>query len=344
MTTGSTTHTAANIAEHIGGTLAAGPADTPITGISDFNEAQPGDITLIGTQRYADRWPSCPATAALVLRDLNCPNVDGKTLIHVDNADLSFSKALTLFAPPPIHTEPGIHPTATVHASATFGKDVSIGAYCTIGPGVVLGDRCTLYNNVTILDHSQLGDDCTVWSGVVIRDRCTIGHRFTVHPNSVIGADGFGYRPETTEQGTYLVKTPQIGTVIIGNDVEVGANSCIDRAKCNATVISDGCKIDNLVQIGHNCRLGRMVVVSGCTGIGGSTVIGDGTMIGGHVAITDHATIGPGVQIAGGTQVASDLKAGGTYAGSPARLFRDTVRENAALRKLPALLKQQRRR
>jgi len=167
VTTGSTTHTAANIAEHIGGTLAAGPADTPITGISDFNEAQPGDITLIGTQRYADRWPSCPATAALVLRNLNCPDVDGKTLIHVDNADLSFSKTLALFAPPPIHTEPGVHPTATVHPSATFGKDVSIGAYCTIGPGVVLGDRCTLYNNVTILDHSQLGDDGTVWPGVV---------------------------------------------------------------------------------------------------------------------------------------------------------------------------------
>lgn len=343
MSTGPITHSSAQIAEHVGGEL-TGPADTPLTGISDFNEAQPGQLTLIGNPKYAKRWSTCEAAAALVLRDLDCPNTNGKPLIYVDNADLAFSKALLLYAPPPLQLNEGIHPTAIVHPTARIGNHTRIGANTLIGPGVTIGENCTLHNNVTVLEQTTLGNDCTLWSGVVVRERCTIGDRCIIHPASVIGADGFGYRPEMTAQGPRLVKTPQIGTVIIGNDVEIGANSCIDRAKCNATIIGDGCKIDNLVQIGHNCQLGKMVVVSGCTGIGGSTVIGDGTMTGGHVAISDHVNIGPGVQIGGGTFVLRDLAAGGTYAGSPARPYRDTMREVSALGKLPDLLKQLRRR
>ena len=343
MTTGPITHDTAYICEHVGGEI-TGPTDTPITGISGFNESRPGQLTLIGDQRYADRWPTCNASAALILDNLICPDADGKTLIRVKDADLAFSKALNLYAPPPIQLEDGIHPTAAIHPTAIIGQNTRIGAHCMIGAGVTIGDHCTLHHNVTILDETTLGDHCTFWPGVVVRDRCTIGHQCIIHPNAVIGADGFGYRPEMTEQGPRLVKTPQIGTVTIGDDVEIGANTCIDRAKCNATVISDGCKIDNLVQIGHNCLLGKRVIVSGCTGIGGSTVIGDGTMIGGHAAITDHIEIGAGVQIAGGTQVAGNLAAGGIYAGSPARPIRETMREVTALRKLPDLLKQQRRR
>ncbi len=343
MSTGPITHDTARIAEHVGGEL-VGPTDTPINGISDFNESQPGQLTLIGNQKYADRWPACKASAALILNSLDCPNTNGKTLIRVEDADLAFNKALNLYAPPRIKPDDGVHPTAIVHPTTKIGGNTRIGAHCLIGPGVTLGDNCTLHNNVTILDDTTLGNCCTLWTGVVIRDRCAIGDRCIIHPNAVIGADGFGYRPEMSEQGPRLVKTPQIGTVTIGDDVEIGAGACIDRAKCNATVIGDGCKLDNLVQIGHNCRLGKMVIVSGCTGIGGSTVIGDGTMIGGHVAITDHANIGPGVQLAGGSQVAGDLAAGGTYAGSPARPIRETIREVTALRKLPDLLKQQRRR
>lgn len=336
-------HSAGTIAQHVGGEL-VGSGDIRINGISDFNSVQPGQIALIGTQRYADRWADCPAAAALILRGLECANQPGRALIWVDNADLSFSKVLTLFAPPPVHTEPGIHPTAIVHETASLGSDIRIGPHCLIGPGVSLGDGCVLYNNVTILDHTRIGNQCTFWTGVVVRDRCTIGDRCTVHPNAVIGADGFGYRPEMTEQGPTLVKTPQIGTVQIGDDVEIGAGTCIDRAKCNATIIGDGCKLDNLVQIGHNCRLGRMVIVSGCTGIAGSTTIGDGTLIGGQVAITDHAVIGKGVQIAGATHIAGDIPDGMVYAGSPGRPFRQTMRELKSLRQLPDLLKQMRRR
>lgn len=343
MTTESTTHTAESIAHHVGGEL-IGPGETPITGLSNFDEAQAGQLTLIGTQRFADRWPTCQASVALVKRDLDCPGVKNKALILVDDPDLAFAKALTLYAPPAVHTDPGIHRTAIVHESATLGQGVRVGPNCLIGPGVTIGENGVLHNRVTVMDHTRIGNDCTLWSGVVIRDRCTIGDRCTIHPNAVIGADGFGYRPEMTEHGPRLVKTPQIGTVQIGNDVEIGAGACIDRAKCNATVIGDGCKIDNLVQIGHNCRLGKRVVISGCTGVGGSTTIGDGTIIGGHAAITDHAVIGPGVQLAGGSQVAGDIPGGAAYAGSPARPAREAIREVTALRRLPNLLKQLRRR
>lgn len=343
MSNDSPVHTAGSLAEHVGGEL-AGPGDTVIHGISDFDLAQPGQLTLIGTQRYADRWLDSPASAALISRGLKCANSDTKALIWIDNSDLAFSKALALFAPPPIHIQPGIHPTAVIHETAKLGKDVSVGPHCLIGPGVTIGDGCTLHNRVTLLDHTTIGNHCTLWSGVVIRDRCSLGDRCIIHPNAVIGADGFGYRPEMTPHGPQLVKTPQIGTVRIGNDVEIGANSCIDRAKCNATILGDGCKIDNLVQIGHNCRLGRMVVISGCTGVGGSTVIGDGTMIGGHAAIADHIVIGTGVRLGGGSQVASDVPDGVTYAGAPARPVREALREAHALKRLPDLLKQLRRR
>jgi len=336
-------HHAKAIAQLVGGEL-VGPGDVRLDGVSDFDEAKPGQLTLIGTQRYADRWLQCPASAAVVTRGLDCPNDPKKALIFVDNADLALSKAIVLYEPPPVFTEPGIHPTAIIHPSASLGRDVRVGPHCLIGPDVVIGDHCLLYNNVTLLDQTRIGHHCTLWTGVVIRDRCTLGDRCIVHPNAVIGADGFGYRPETTSQGTRLVKTPQIGTVTIGHDVEIGACATIDRAKCNTTVIGDGSKLDNQVQVGHNCRIGRMVVISGCTGIGGSTVIGDGAVIGGHAAIKDHAYIGAGVQLAGGAQVATDIPDGATYAGSPARPIRETLREMTALRRLPDLLKQLRRR
>ncbi len=343
MTTDTPVHSAGSVTEHVGGEL-VGSSSVRIDGVSDFDHVQPGQLTLIGTQRYADRWADCPADVALIMRGLDCAEQAGKALIWVDNADLAFNKALDLFTPPPVHTEPGVHRTAIVHQTASLGNDVCIGPHCLIGPGVTLGDGCILHNRVTLFDDTRVGSQCTFWTGVVIRDRCTIGDRCAIHPNAVIGADGFGYRPEMTENGPTIVKTPQIGTVQIGHDVEIGAGACIDRAKCNATVIGDGCKIDNLVQIGHNCRIGRMVVISGCTGIGGSTVIGDGTMIGGHAAIADHVVIGKGVQLAGGAMVAGNIPEGSICAGVPARPIREAIREAKALKRLPDLLKQLRSR
>ncbi|MCK4821889.1 UDP-3-O-(3-hydroxymyristoyl)glucosamine N-acyltransferase, partial [bacterium] len=171
----------------------------------------------------------------------------------------------------------------------------------------------------------------------VLRERCQIGNKCIIHPNVTIGADGFGYRP--ADDGKSLVKIPQIGTVIVGDDVEIGAGSCIDRGKFSATSIGNGTKIDNLVQIGHNCRIGRSCVIAGMTGVSGSVTIGDGVIIGGGVGIKDHVTIGNGARIGGKSGVISDVAPGQTVIGFPAGEYKKTLRQWAALKKLPDLYK-----
>lgn len=330
------TMTTQEIADAVEGDL-RGPGDLTITGLEEVRHAEPGQLTFIGSSAYADKWPACRASAALVNRALEVESVDGRALIAVDNADLAVATLLERFAPPHVLPDPGIHPTAIIHPTATLGDDCHIGPFCVIGPDARLGKNCVLHGSVHVMADSSLGNQCTLWPGVVIRERCTLGDRCTLHPNVAIGADGFGYRPAA--DGSGMVKVPQIGTVTIGNDVEIGANSAIDRGKFSATVIGDGCKIDNLVQIGHNCRLGRAVAVSGSTGIAGTVTIGDGVVIGGMVAMKDHITIGQGATLAGASQVMTDVPAGEVWAGSPAQSIHDAKREYAAVRRLPDLVK-----
>jgi UDP-3-O-[3-hydroxymyristoyl] glucosamine N-acyltransferase len=336
------TFTLHEVAARVAGEL-IGDGSAAITGLESIDAAGPGQLTFIGSDAYAKRWPASGATAALVSRKIAhaIALVPGRSLILVNNADLAMAAALELFAPPPPVIEAGIHPTAVLHPTARLGTGVRVGAHCTIGPGVVIGDRCSLYPNVTLLDHATLGDDCVLWPGVVVRDRCAIGHRCILHPNVSIGADGFGYRPSADGKG--LVKVPQIGTVEIGNDVEIGAGSCVDRAKFSATVIGDGCKIDNLCQIAHNCRLGRCVIIAGQVGIAGSATIGDGVMIGGHSAIGDHLTIGAGAVVVAFTAVMRDVEPGAKVAGAPAREARQFFRELSAMTKLPEVLRDMKR-
>ena len=330
------TMTTQQIADAVQGDL-CGPGDLTITGLEEVKHAQPGQLTFIGSSAYVEPWKTCAASAALVDRTLEVDPGEGRALIAVDQPDLAVAALLERFAPPPILPEPGIHPTAIVDPSVTLGDDCRIGPYCVIGPDASLGDGCVLHGSVHVMAQASLGQHCTLWPGVVIRERCTLGDRCILHPSVTIGADGFGYRP--APDGNGMAKIPQIGTVEIGHDVEIGANSAIDRGKFSATVIGDGCKIDNLVQIGHNCRLGRAVAVSGSTGIAGTVTIGDGVVIGGMVAIKDHVTIGAGAILAGGAQVMTDVPPGETWAGSPAQSFPDAKREYAAVRRLPELVK-----
>src|SRR5204863_5521613 len=158
--------------------------------------------------------------------------------------------------------------------------------------------------NVTVLDECTIGNNTVIWSGAVVRERCHIGNDCILHPNASIGADGFGFRPDP-EKG--LVKIPQIGNVVIGNNVEIGANSCVDRGKFSSTVIGDGCKIDNLVQIGHNSKMGRCCLMAGSSGLAGSVTLGDGVIIGGGACISDHVTLGNGVQVGGASGVINDF-------------------------------------
>ncbi|HEX7010779.1 MAG TPA: UDP-3-O-(3-hydroxymyristoyl)glucosamine N-acyltransferase [Phycisphaeraceae bacterium] len=333
--------TTQQIAQEVGGEL-VGPADLRIDGLEELALAQPGQLTFIGEGKYAGRWASSQASAALVSRGIQVEPGPGRALIFVDNADLAMAALLERFAPSAVLPPVGVHPTAVVDPTARLGEQVRIGPLCVIGPGVVVGDRCVLHSSVTLMQEVTIGADCVLWPGVVIRERCTVGDRCILHSNVNIGADGFGYRPDP--QGRGLVKITHIGTVQIGHDVEIGAGTCIDRGKFSATVIGDGSKIDNLVQIGHNCRIGRCVVLSGSTGIAGSVTIGDGTMIGGMAAIKDHVTIGSRVQLTGCAQVMNDVPDGQTWGGSPAQPLKDAVQQVLALRRLPELVKQLKRR
>ena len=188
-----------------------------------------------------------------------------------------------------------------------------------------------MYSNVTVLDECTVGKNTVIWSGAVIRERCHLGTDCIIHPNATIGADGFGFRP-CPERG--LVKIPQIGNVVIGNWVEIGANSCVDRGKFSSTILGDGCKIDNLVQIGHNSVLGRFCIMAGNSGLAGSVTLGDGVIIGGSASIKDHTTIGSGAIVGAGSGVTGDIEAGKTMLGYPAVEAREALKQWAILKRL----------
>lgn len=290
-------------------------------------------ITFIGSKKYEKLWADSKAPIAVVNHDISIEPGQNRAFIKVSNADLAMCQILELFAPLYPQFDTDIHPSAWVHPTAIVGKGTRIGAGAYIGPKVELGDHVTIYPNATILDHSTVGTNSTVWSGVVIRENCHIGKNTILHPNATIGADGFGFRP-CPERG--LAKIPQIGNVIIGDFVEIGANACVDRGKFSSTIVGDGCKIDNLVQIGHNSVLGKFCIMAGNSGLAGSVTLGDGVVIGGSASIKDHSTIGSGAVIGAGSGVAGDVPAGKTYLGYPAAEARTTLKQWAALKRLAA--------
>lgn len=347
--------TTQQIAQAVGGDL-AGSGEIIISGLDQIENAKPGDLTFIGSDKYGKLWPQSKASAALVTRKFAAavPPREGAALILVNNADLAMATILELFTPPaptggmiaPTTTPhgtvvPSIHPTAIIDPSAHLGVGCIIGAYCIIGPHVVIDARTVLYPHVTVLDHCTIGEDCVIWPGTVIRERCTMGHRCILHANVNIGADGFGYRPAADGKG--YTKIPQIGTVEIGDDVEMGAGCCVDRGKFAATVIGDGCKFDNMVQIAHNCQIGKHVIIAGQAGVAGSSTVGDGAIIGGRAGISDHVHIAGGGVVMAASGVMRDVEPGQRVLGIPARDSRQYFREQAALAKLPELLKELRK-
>lgn len=288
-------------------------------------------ISFIGNKKYEKLWADSKAAVAVVNTDIGIEPGENRAFIKVNNADLAMSKVLELFAPAPPVFEQEIHPTAVVHETAVIGEGTKIGANCYVGPNVKIGKNTILYPNVTVLDECTIGNGTVIWSGAVVRERCHIGSHCIIHPNAVIGADGFGFRP-CPEQG--LAKIPQIGNVIIGNAVEIGANACVDRGKFSSTIVGDGCKIDNLVQIGHNSVLGRFCIMAGNSGLAGSVTLGDGVIIGGSASIKDHSTIGSGATIGAGSGVTGDVEAGKVMLGYPAVEARTALKQWAILKRM----------
>ncbi len=308
-----------------------------ISGVEEISAAQAGQLTFVGEKKYIKLWETSGASAALVNDGFDMEPGPDRALIRVANADLALAQVLQLFAPEAPQCGPGVHSTAVVDPSAEIAEGVNIGAGCYVGPRVVIGAGTVLYPNVTVLDDSSIGSETILWSGTVVRERCRIGKGCIIHPNVTIGSDGFGYRPSADGRG--LVKIPQIGTVTIGDGVEIGAGSCVDRGKFSTTYIGDGTKIDNLVQIAHNCKLGRCCVMAGQSGLAGSITLGDGVIMGGGARAKDHVTIGSGTKLGGNTMVISDVEPGKTLLGMPADDFGKTMRQWAALRQLPDLIR-----
>ncbi len=323
--------TVEEICEKVQGKL-IGETSHLISGAEQINSATENDITFIGNKSYVPLWKTSHACVALLDEKIEIDADDKRALIKVKNVDLAMAQVLEMFIPAPPVFEFDIHPSANIDKTAVIGNKCKIGAGCYVGANVKLDDNVILYPNVTIFDDCVIGAGTIIWSGTVVRERCEIGSHCILHTNVTVGSDGFGYRPGP--DGRSIVKIPHIGTVVIGNAVEIGAGTCIDRGKFSATKIGDGTKIDNLVQIAHNCKIGRMCLIASGCGISGSVTIGDGVIMAGQVGIKDHITIGNKVTIGGRAGVMNNIKDGETILGYPAINYRDALKQWAALRKL----------
>ena len=322
------------LATLVGGVLEGDPTRV-VTGLAFVHEAQEGDATFVGDGRHARMIDASKASVIIVKDDLVLTDAArvGKVFIKVKNADHAMLAALHAFDSAMSVPPRGIHPTSNVHPSAQIDPSAHIGAFVSIGARATIGKNCVLHDGVRIYEDVVVGDACVLHSNVVLRERSRLGARVVLHSSVNIGTDGFGYLPDPAGKG--IAKVPHIGHVELGDDVEIGANSCVDRGKFGATSIGAMTKIDNLCQIGHNVRIGRACVVSGLSGIAGSTTIGDGCRIGGACRIRDHLTIGNGVSLAGGAGVMHDVPDGASWAGTPAQELKAALREWALIRKLP---------
>lgn len=328
------TLTTGQIARIVGADL-LGPSDIVITRPAGVDEAVEGEICFIRSEQFAPNWHASQASAALVRRGVQVTQRPRSALLIVDDADLAMVDLLKHIAGKPSSAPPGIHPSAVVDPTATIAPDASVGPHCVVGPNSTIGPKATLVASISIAEDCTVGAATTIHPGAVLYKGTTLGDRCLLHANVVVGADGFGFRPNP--DGSGHIKIPHIGSVIIGNDVEIGANSCIDRGIFAPTTIGDGTKIDNLVQIGHNCVIGRGCVICGHTGIGGSSKLGDGVTIGGKVGVPDNITIGAGATLGGGSLAHEDIPPGQVWIGVPAQPARDAMACHAVFRKLPQL-------
>jgi len=335
--------TVAELAERVDGEL-HGDGTATINGINDLTNATPDQITFITSRRYARQWRESRAGAAIANADVvdavlaQAHGRADRPVIAVADAELASITVLSLFEPPHPVPEVGVHPTACVHESVKVGRGVRIGPHVSIDHDAVIGDGVVLHAGARVYAAVHIGDATVVHSNAVVRERCVIGRHCIVHPGVVIGADGFGYRP--APDGSGLLKVPQIGYVEIHDAVEIGANTTIDRGKFGPTVVGAGTKIDNLCQIAHNCRIGRACVIAAAAAIGGSVKIGDGVVIGGAVAIREQRTIGDAAQLGGRTAVTRDVPPGERHGGFPNDRGENILRQWAAIRRLPKVLKQ----
>ena len=324
------TFTTAEIAKHLQGEV-LGDATATLTGFAHATSAKPGDLTFAENEEYFALAEQSAATA--IIADGRFKSAR-KILIRVPNARIAFAKAMALFFPEKKFTA-GIHPTAVIAASAKVDASAHIGPHCVVGERVRIGARSVLQAGTCVGDDSKLGDDVNLFPNVTIYPDTEIGQRVRIHAGTVIGSDGFGY----VQDGGVHRKVPQIGNVIIGDDVEIGANVTIDRGALGPTVIGKGTKIDNLVQIAHNVEIGEGSLIISQVGISGSTKFGKYVILAGQSGFAGHLKIGDRVTVSAQSGVMTDIPDGEKWLGSPAQPDKQAKRQMIAIQRLPELLK-----
>jgi UDP-3-O-[3-hydroxymyristoyl] glucosamine N-acyltransferase len=332
--------TVRELAERVNGRVEGDPTAT-VTGVAPIHEAGPGDLTFVAGPRYERALAASHPTAVLVPDGFAADGHASVTLIHVGDPHLALGRLLPLFFPESAGADAGgdIHPTAILGGDVCLGDGVVVGPYAVLEPGCSIGPRTTIAAHVHVGSGAVIGEGCVLGSGCSILGAVRMGDRVRVHTGARVGTEGYGF----SDDGGRPVKIPQVGRCIIGDDVEIGANSTIDRGALGDTVVGAGTKIDNLVHIGHNVRIGENCMIVAQVGIAGSVEIGDGVQLAGQAGIAGHLSIGDGARVAAQAGVIGDVPAGATYSGYPARPHGHAMRASAALFRLPDLLKRVRR-
>lgn len=324
---------AATIAGFLKGEIVGDP-EVKVNTIAKIEEGHPGALSFLANPKYEHYIYSTLSSVVLVNRSFVPSDKVKATMIKVDNAYESFASLLQMVdAARP--RKKGIHPAAVIEPSATIGNNVYIGPYAYVGENCVIGDDCSLYPHVFVGDNTSLGKGCTLNSGVKIYHDCVIGNNCIIHAGSVIGSDGFGFAPQSDSE---FMKIPQLGNVVMEDNVEIGANVAIDRATMGSTIIRKGVKLDNLIQVGHNVEIGENTVMAGQCGVAGSSKIGKNCMFGGQVGISGHIKIADGVKIGAQSGVPSDIKQENSILlGYPAIEHRDFLRSSILFKRLPEM-------
>lgn len=324
------TKTLQELAEYLGGGV-RGDGSVRISGLAPLDNAGPGTITFLANPKYAARVADTKADAVLM-----APGGEayGRNVIELANPYLGFAKLLTLFYTQP-HPALGVMPGALLGANVTLGEEISIYPGAVIGNNVSIGARTVIYPGAVLYDGVSIGTDCVIHANAVVRERCRIGHRCKLQPGAVIGSDGFGYAPD----GSSYYPIPQIGIVVLEDDVEIGANTTVDRAALEVTLIKRGTKLDNLVQVAHNCRIGEDCMIVSQVGIAGSSTIGNHVTLAGQVGVVGHVAIGDNVIVGAQGGVPGSLAANAYYSGSPAMPHKEWLRVMGTLPRLPDMRK-----
>lgn len=318
------------LAGYLGGNV-LGDGNLAVNGLAPLENAGPDKITFLANPRYASKVAETGAGAVLM-----APGGEryGRNVIEVANPYLGFAKLLTLFYTQP-HPPLGVLAGTNIGTGVTLAEGVSVYPGACIGNNVTIGNRTVIHSGAVLYEGTIVGDDCVIHANVVVRDRCRIGNRCIIQPGAVIGSDGFGYAPDG---GSYY-RIPQIGIVVLEDDVEIGANTCIDRAALEVTLIRRGTKLDNLVQIAHNCQIGEDCMIVSQVGISGSAKIGNHVTLAGQVGVAGHLSIGDNVMVGAQSGVPSSLEANAGYSGSPTMPHKEWLRAMAVVPRLPELKK-----